>query len=86
MAFRLMGMFMILTVFSAYLTKIPYATPTLLGFAIGIYGLTQAALQIPFGMASDYLGRKTVITFGLVLFIAGSIWAAYAFINDVDFS
>ena len=75
MAFRLLGMFMILPVFSAYLSRIPHATPTLLGIAIGIYGLTQACLQIPFGLASDIIGRKIIISLGLGLFILGSIIA-----------
>jgi len=78
MASRLLGMFMILPVFSAYLTKIPFATPILLGVAVGIYGLTQACLQIPFGLASDAFGRKKVIVFGLLLFILGSLMAAYS--------
>lgn len=76
MASRLLGMFMLLPVFSAYLHKIPLATPTLLGLAIGIYGLTQACLQIPFGLASDAFGRKKVIIFGLFLFMLGSLLAA----------
>jgi MFS family permease len=78
MAFRLLGMFMILPVFSAYLTRIPHATPMLLGIAIGIYGLTQACLQIPFGLASDLIGRKIMITIGLGLFIVGSLVAGYS--------
>lgn len=78
MASRLLGMFMILPVFSAFLTKIPAATPWLLGVAVGIYGLTQACLQIPFGLASDGFGRKKVIIFGLFLFMLGSLLAAYS--------
>ena len=53
-------------------------TPALIGVAIGIYGLTQAALQIPFGMASDRFGRKPVITLGLLIFAIGSVVAASA--------
>ena len=50
--------------------------PTLIGIAVGAYGLTQAALQIPFGAISDRIGRVPVILFGLALFAAGSILAA----------
>lgn len=76
MAFRMLGLFMILPVFSAYLHTLPGATPTLIGLALGIYGLTQACLQIPFGTLSDKLGRKPIITLGLILFAIGSVIAA----------
>ena len=46
-----------------------------IGIALGIYGLTQAVFQIPFGMSSDFFGRKKVIYFGLVIFVLGSIIA-----------
>ncbi len=75
-AFRMLGLFMILPIFSLYIHEIRYATPFLIGFALGIYGLTQAILQIPFGMCSDRIGRKPVILAGLILFIIGSIVAA----------
>ncbi len=76
MAFRIFGLFMIMPVFSLYLTQIRYATPALIGLAIGIYGFTQALLQIPFGLLSDRLGRKPIITLGLVVFAIGSVIAA----------
>jgi predicted MFS family arabinose efflux permease len=76
MAFRMLGLFMILPVFSAYVHKVPGATPTLIGVALGIYGLTQACLQIPFGTWSDKIGRKPVILIGLLLFGFGSVVAA----------
>lgn len=75
MAFRMLGLFMILPVFSLYVGKIPHATPFLIGLALGIYGLTQACLQAPFGMLSDRIGRKPVIAAGLLLFALGSIVA-----------
>ena len=75
---RMLGLFMILPVFALYVDKLPGATPALVGIALGIYGLTQAVLQIPFGMISDRLGRKPVIAAGLLLFIAGSLFAAMA--------
>lgn len=76
MSFRMIGLFMLLPVLTLYTQELPGATPTTIGFALGIYGLTQACLQIPFGTLSDYWGRKKVISIGLVLFVAGSIVAA----------
>ncbi len=75
---RMLGLFMVLPVLSAYGTDLAGATPALLGLALGIYGLLQALLQVPFGMASDRFGRKPLITLGLVIFILGSLVAAYA--------
>lgn len=77
-AFRMLGLFMILPIFSLYTEKLKYATPTLIGLALGIYGLTQGILQIPLGMWGDRIGRKPVIIFGLILFLLGSIVAALA--------
>ena len=73
---RMLGMFMILPVFSVLARDLPDATPLLVGVAISAYGLTQALFQIPFGIWSDRLGRKPVITFGLLLFVLGSAVAA----------
>lgn len=75
-AFRMLGLFMVLPVFSLYAHQLKDATPELIGMAIGIYGLTQALLQIPFGTLSDRWGRKPIITIGLILFGLGSIVAA----------
>jgi len=77
-AFRMLGLFMILPVFALYEEQMPGATPFLMGLALGIYGLTQALLQIPFGMLSDRIGRKPVIFAGLVIFALGSLVAAQA--------
>jgi MFS family permease len=77
-ALRMMGLFMILPVFALYAETLEGYTPALIGLAIGIYGLTQAALQIPFGMASDRFGRKPVIILGLLIFAIGSVVAATA--------
>ena len=77
-AFRMLGLFMILPVFALYEEQMPGATPLLMGLALGIYGLTQALLQIPFGMLSDRIGRKPVIFAGLVIFALGSLVAAQA--------
>ncbi|MFW0089142.1 MAG: MFS transporter, partial [Coxiella endosymbiont of Haemaphysalis japonica] len=76
MAFRMLGLFMLLPVFSLYANQIPFATPTFVGIALGIYGLLQACFQIPFGMISDRVGRKPVITAGLILLSVGSVFAA----------
>jgi len=76
---RLLGMFIILPVFALYAETLPGgATHTLIGIALGAYGLTQALLQIPFGWASDRWGRKPVIYSGLVIFAVGSFIAAWA--------
>jgi MFS family permease len=75
---RLLGLFMIYPVFAAYARNLSGATPYLIGEALGIYGLSQGLLQIPFGVLSDRLGRKVLIVFGLVLFAAGSAVAALA--------
>ena len=77
-AFRMLGLFMILPVFAIYAEDLPEATPMLTGLALGIYGLTQAVLQIPFGMLSDKIGRKPVIAGGLRIFAVGSLVAASA--------
>ena len=77
-ALRMLGLFMILPVFSLSAQQYSHSTPLLIGLAIGAYGLTQALLQIPFGMLSDRIGRKKVIFFGLVLFAFGSVLAALA--------
>ncbi|MCC6198101.1 MAG: MFS transporter [Burkholderiales bacterium] len=76
---RLFGMFVILPVFALYATTLAGgASHTLVGVALGAYGLTQALLQIPFGWASDRWGRKPVIYSGLLIFAAGSFMAAAA--------
>jgi len=76
MSVRMLGLFMILPVFAPYAEHLPNVTPLLVGVAIGVYGLAQAALQIPLGLLSDHIGRKFVITGGLILFAIGSVIAA----------
>jgi MFS family permease len=73
---RLLGLFMIYPVFAAYARNLSGANPYLVGEALGIYGLSQGLLQIPFGLLSDRLGRKVMIVFGLILFGIGSAVAA----------
>lgn len=76
---RMLGMFLILPVFALYAETLPGGeNHTLIGLALGMYGLTQAALMIPFGMASDRFGRKPVIIVGLVIFTLGSFLSAWA--------
>src|SRR5690606_686674 len=78
-ALRMLGLFLILPVFAVHARGMPGGDDaTLIGLALGIYGLTQGVLQIPFGIASDRFGRKRVIVFGLLLFAAGSFVAAGA--------
>ncbi|MFB3080171.1 MAG: MFS transporter [Nitrosomonadaceae bacterium] len=76
---RMFGMFIILPVFAFYAEHLPGGNNyTLVGVALGAYGLTQAILQIPFGWLSDRIGRKPVIYIGLILFAMGSFIAASA--------
>ncbi|WP_168204006.1 MFS transporter [Aliikangiella coralliicola] len=75
-ALRMLGLFMLLPVFSIAGQQLQGYTPALIGFAIGAYGLTQAIFQIPFGWLSDRFGRKPVILVGLLLFAIGSVVAA----------
>ena len=75
---RLLGLFMIYPVFAAYADTLPGSNPYLIGEALGIYGLTQGLLQIPFGLLSDKFGRKRMIVIGLLLFALGSAVAAYS--------
>jgi len=78
-ALRMLGLFLILPVFTPHASELPGGDNlTLVGFALGAYGLTQALFQIPYGVASDRYGRKPVIVFGLLLFVAGSLVAALA--------
>ncbi|MCE8033952.1 MFS transporter [Billgrantia tianxiuensis] len=77
-ATRMLGLFMVLPVLALYADELAGATPLLVGLALGVYGLTQAILQIPFGLLSDRLGRKPVIAGGLLLFLLGSVVAANA--------
>ncbi|WP_281891337.1 MFS transporter [Limnohabitans sp. TEGF004] len=78
-ALRMLGLFLVLPVFALEARKYPGGDdPALIGLAMGIYGLTQGLLQIPFGMASDRLGRKRVIIFGLLIFALGSLVAGSA--------
>ena len=78
-ALRMLGLFLVLPVFALEARKYPGGDdPALIGLAMGIYGLTQGLLQIPFGIASDRLGRKRVIIFGLLIFALGSLIAGGA--------
>jgi MFS family permease len=80
---RMLGMFIILPVFALYAAKLPGGSShTMVGIALGAYGLTQACLQMPFGWLSDRWGRKRTIYLGLVIFAFGSFIAALA--HDVQ--
>jgi MFS family permease len=77
-AVRMLGLFLLLPVLSPYLKTLEGATPFLIGLAIGVYGFSQAFLQIPFGYLSDKLGRKPVIIFGMATYILGSLMGGMA--------
>lgn len=77
-ATRMLGLFMVLPVFALYADGYEGSTTILLGLALGIYGLSQGMLQIPFGLMSDRLGRKPLLIVGMLLFLAGSMVCAMA--------
>jgi len=67
---------MLIPVFTVYAPHLRGANPMLIGIALGAYGLSQGLLQMPFGILSDRLGRKTMISLGIILFVAGSLFGA----------
>ena len=73
---RMLGLFMIYPVFAAFARQLPGVTPYKIGLALGIYGLSQGLLQMPFGLLSDRVGRKVMIVLGLLIFAVGSAAAA----------
>ncbi len=75
-ALRMLGLFMIIPVFAVAGQSYQHATPTLIGLAVGVYGLSQALLQIPFSLWADRYHRKTLIVIGLLLFALGGAVAA----------
>jgi len=78
-ALRMLGLFLILPVFAVHAKTLPGGqSATMVGLAMGIYGLAQSFGQIPFGVASDKYGRKKIIIIGLLLFALGSFLAAGA--------
>ncbi|MFA5960066.1 MAG: MFS transporter [Tatlockia sp.] len=77
-SFRMLGLFMLIPVFTVYANTLQGATPALMGIALGSYGLSQGILQIPFGMLSDRFGRKPIISIGLILFVLGSLLGAFS--------
>ncbi|MFO1257050.1 MAG: MFS transporter [Gammaproteobacteria bacterium] len=78
MGVRMLGLFMVLPVLALQAESLRAATPTLIGLSIGAYGLTQAFLQLPYGILSDRFGRKPMIVMGLVFLVLGSVIAAHA--------
>lgn len=76
MALRMFGLFVLLPVVAPHMESLPDGdAPVMIGLAVGVYGLTQAALQIPFGLFSDVVDRRMVIAFGLALFVSGGVIA-----------
>jgi MFS family permease len=78
-ALRFFGLFIVLSVLSQYALGLPGGTAFLAGVAVGGYALTQAVLQVPFGVLSDRIGRKKTLLIGLLIFAAGSVVAAGLF-------
>ena len=74
----MLGLFLILPVLAIYAEQLDNASPMLMGVALGVYGITQALFQIPFGILSDHFGRKPMIILGLSIFLLGSLVAAYS--------
>ena len=78
-ALRMLGLFLVLPVLSLYAAELAGSKQSMwIGWAMGAYGLTQACLQLPFGMVSDKWGRKKTIYIGMTMFIVGSFIAAVA--------
>jgi MFS family permease len=75
-SFRMLGLFMLIPVFTLFASELKGATPALIGIALGSYGLSQALLQIPFGLLSDYFGRKPLLYLGLMFLFIGSLIGA----------
>lgn len=75
---RMFGLFLIMPVLSVYADHLTGSTPLLVGLAIGVYGIVQAILQVPMGMLSDRIGRRVTITLGLLVFVVGSLVAAFS--------
>jgi len=76
---RMLGLFIVLPIMSLHLTDLSeYSSTFMIGLAFGIYGLTQALFQIPFGILSDKFGRKKMILLGLFIFLVGSIFIYFS--------
>lgn len=73
---RMLGLFLVLPILSLYGANYTASTPVLIGIAMGMYGATQAVLQIPLSVLSDRVGRRGIIIAGLALFVIGSVVAA----------
>ena len=78
---RMLGLSLLLPVFSIYVSGMSEATPFLVGMTLGAYGLTQTIFQVPFGIMGDRYGRKLVVITGLIMFAVGSIIAGLT--NDI---
>lgn len=74
--FRMLGLFMLIPVFTLYAYQLQDATSARIGFALGAYGLSQSILQIPFGLLSDRFGRKKLLYIGLAMLFLGSLLGA----------
>src|SRR5210317_588877 len=76
---RMLGLFIVLPIMSLHLTDLSeYSSTFMIGLAFGMYGLTQALFQIPFGILSDKFGRKKMILLGLFIFLVGSVFIYFS--------
>ena len=75
-ACRMLGLFLLIPVFTIYAGQLLHATPGLIGVALGAYGLGQGLLQLPMGLLSDNYGRKSILTYGFILLGLGSVIGA----------
>ncbi len=73
MGIRMLGVSMIIPVFSIFASEIPGSTKELAGIAVGIFGVSQTIFQIPMGRLSDRWGRKQTTLFGLAIYLAGTV-------------
>ncbi len=78
LGFRLMSMLTIIPFFAIYALNLKFGNSFYTGLALGIFGLTQSVLQIPFGMLSDKFGYKKLMIIGLIILIAGLLLAGFA--------
>ena len=82
LSLRLLGLFMLLPIFSIYAIDYENSTAFLAGLAIGVYSLSQAIMQIPLAYLSDKIGRRVVVLIGLAFFTVGSLICYFA--SDIN--
>ncbi len=78
LATRMLGVSLIIPMFSIFATSIPGTTTTLAGIAVGIFGISQTIMQVPMGKLSDRWGRKQTTVLGLLIYLAGTVCSGMA--------